>query len=49
METSCVPIEQMQSRGYAKTVEARKETSSHLTYSPNGSYYGIVTRTAVIY
>lgn len=49
METGCVPIEQMQNRRYAGPIEARKEPSGHLPYSPNGRYHGIVIRIALIY
>lgn len=35
--------------GARQKLEAREETSSHLSYSPNGRYHGIVIRTALIY
>lgn len=38
----CVPIEQMQNRGYANAGEGRKETSRHLTYRPSGRYHGMI-------
>lgn len=38
----CVPIEQMQNRGYANAGEGRKQTSRHLTYRPSGRYHGMI-------
>lgn len=47
METGCVPIEQMQNRGYAGTIEVRTEPSGHLPYGPYGGYNGTATRIAL--